>query len=116
MKFLIDADTPRSLVEIFKSKGYYATHVRDVFGSASDSEIFNYAKNNNLIIVTKDLGFALMFAENKGYGLILNRLPYTFTVDKINKIFKEFLEKSNVGSLVNSITVIELGRIRTRKL
>jgi len=43
-------------------------------------------------------------------------LPYYFTVDKINKIFDEFLQEISVKKLVNSITVLELGRYRTKKL
>ena len=116
MKFLIYADSPHSLLELFNKHGYDPVHVRIVFGSATDDEIFEYANKNNLIIVTRDLGFAETFMENSGFGLLIVRLPYYFTVDKINKIFDEFLQEINVQILVNSITVLELGRYRTKKL
>ncbi|MEK6952524.1 MAG: DUF5615 family PIN-like protein [Nanoarchaeota archaeon] len=116
MKFLIDADSPRSLKGIFNKYGYDAVHVRDIFGSATDEEIFDYANKNKFIIVTRDLGFAERFMKSGGFGLLLVRLPYYFTVDKINVIFNEFVREVNVDELLSSITVLELGRYRTKKI
>lgn len=116
MNFLIDADSPYSLIGIFNKYGYKAVHVRQVLGSATDEEIYNYAQDNGYIIVTRDLGFAEMFLNKKGIGLILTRLPYYFTVDKINKVFDGFLKEINAKGLVNSIIVVELGRYRVKKL
>ena len=50
MKFLIDADSPYSLVDVLGKHGHEAVHVRD------------------------------LFTNNKGLGLILMRLPYYFKV------------------------------------
>ncbi|MEK6983968.1 MAG: DUF5615 family PIN-like protein [Nanoarchaeota archaeon] len=116
MKFLVDADSPHSLIDTFNKHGHDAVHVRDILGSATDDEIFEYANKNKHIIVTRDLGFAEKFIENKGFGLVLTRLPYYFTVDKINKIFDEFLEEVDLKGIINSITVLELGKYRTKKL
>lgn len=116
MKFLIDADSPHSLIGIFSKYSHEAVHVRHIFGSASDDKILEYANKNRYIIVTRDLGFAEMILKKKGFGLILVRLPYYFTVDKINKVFDEFLREINSGELINSITVLELGRYRIKKL
>lgn len=116
MKFLIDADSPHSLIEVFRSHGHDAVHVRDVLGSATDDEIFEYASKNSYVIVTRDLGFGDRFLKEKGFGLLLIRLPYHFTADKINKVFDEFLKEVDTKMLINSITVIELGKYRIRKL
>ena len=116
MKFLIDADSPHSLVELFNKRGHEAIHVRDTLGSAADEEIFEYANKNKQVIVTRDLGFAEKFLKNKGAGLILVRLPYYFRVDKINKIFEHFLKEVDYKKLAYSITVLELGRYRVKKL
>ena len=104
------------MIDIFKKRGHDAVHVRDVLGSATDEEIFDYANKNKYIVVTRDLGFAHDFIKEKGFGVLLVRLPYYFKVDKINKVFDEFLEETNVNELVNSITVLELGRYRTKRL
>lgn len=116
MKFLIDADSPYYLIETINKHGHEANHARDVLKFATDDEIFEYANKNQFIIVTRDLGFAEMFMESKGFGLILIRLPFYFTVDKISRVFDEFLKEVDVKKLINSITVVELGRFRTKKL
>ena len=116
MKFLIDADSPHSLIEIFNKYGHKAVHVRRVLGSAADEEVYNYAQDNDYVVVTRDLGFAEMFLKNKGIGLILMRLPYYFTVDKINKVFDEFIREFDVKEMAEFIVVVELGRYRTKKL
>jgi predicted nuclease of predicted toxin-antitoxin system len=117
MKFLIDADLPYSLKEIFKKYKHDVLDVRDShLTSATDEAIFSYAKRNRCIIVTRDLDFAEMFTKKKALGLILIRLPFHFTADKINKTVNEFLKAVDIKNLVNAITVIELGRFRIRKL
>lgn len=116
MNFLIDADSPYSLIAIFNKHGYKAVQARQVLGSATDEEIYNYAQDKGYIIVTRDLGFAEMFLKKKGVGLILTRLPYYFTVDKISKVFDELLKGINAKELTNSLTVLELGKYRIKKL
>ncbi|MBI4176252.1 MAG: DUF5615 family PIN-like protein [Candidatus Aenigmarchaeota archaeon] len=116
MKFLIDADLPYSLIETFKTNGHEAVHVRDVLGSAPDNEIFEYANRNQYIIATRDLGFADMFIKRKGFGLLLFRLPHYFTANKIKGSCESLLKEIDPNKLVNSITVLELGRYRTRRL
>ncbi len=116
MKFLIDADSPYSLVKVFNDKGYRALHVKDILKFASDEQIFNYANQNKFLIVTKDLGFAEMFLKNKGYGLLLIRLPYYFTSNKIIKTVEKFLEHADAKAFINAITVVELDRYRIKKL
>jgi len=116
MKFLIDADSPHSLKEIFSKHGHDAVHAADELGSVTDDEIFEYANKNHCIIVTRDKGFAQTLMENKGLGLILIRLPYYFTVDKINKVFDALLKEIDAKELIGAITVVELGRYRIKKL
>lgn len=116
MKFLIDADSPHSLIGVFKKYSYNAVHVRDIMGSTSDDKILEYANKNHYIVITGDLGFAGNFLEKKVFGLLLIRLPHYFTADKINKVFDEFLKEINANDLVNSITVIEPGRYRIKKI
>ena len=42
MKFLIDADSPYSLIAIFNKYDYKAVHTRNVLGSATDEEVYKY--------------------------------------------------------------------------
>jgi predicted nuclease of predicted toxin-antitoxin system len=116
MRFLIDADLPKSLKDIFEKHGHQAFDVRDVLGPATDEEVFSYANENKLILVTRDLGFGEMYSVRHGYGLILVRLPYHFTAEKIKRIMDAFLEKARDEELLNAITVVEVGRFRIRRL
>jgi len=44
LKFLLDADMPRSSAEVIRSFGYDVEDVRDIgLGSAKDREIIEYA-------------------------------------------------------------------------
>lgn len=116
MKFLIDADSPYSLLDVLRKYGHEAAHVRDIFISASDDEIFEYAEKYQFIIITRDLGFADMFMKDKGFGLILTRLPYYFKTEKIIGIFDEFFREVDIEIFIHSIVVLELGRYRIKKL
>ena len=52
VKFLIDADMPRSIVEIIRSFGFDVEDVRDIgMGTAKDKEIIEYAVNDNRIML-----------------------------------------------------------------
>jgi len=116
MKFPIDADLPKSLKKTFEKHGLSAIDVRDVLGPAKDDEVFDYANKNKLVLVTRDLGFGEMYTVKGGYGLILVRLPYHFTAEKINKVFNTFLKDVKAEELKNAIVVIERERYRIRKL
>jgi len=117
MKFLIDADLPYSLKEIFAGRGCEALHVRDVgLFSAADEEIFDYASKNNFIILTRDLGFADIVLERKTASLVIARLPNYFTREKINKIFNDFLKSVDAKDFSKSIIVVEIERYRIRKI
>jgi len=116
MKFLIDADLPKSLKKVFESHGYQAVDVRDVLGPATDNEVFEYANRNKFVLVTRDLGFGETYMIRGGYGLILVRLPYHFTAKRINKVINAFLKDVRAEELINVIIVVEWGRYRIRKL
>lgn len=54
-EFLIDANLPYYF-ELWNNKN--CIHVHDLPGIATDEDIWQYAKNNNLVIVTKDADFS----------------------------------------------------------
>ena len=59
MRFLIDANMPRSTAELLKRYNHEAVDVRDIgMGSAADSDIAAYAQQNRLVLVTRDFDFA----------------------------------------------------------
>jgi predicted nuclease of predicted toxin-antitoxin system len=59
VKFLIDNQLPFALAKALVSKGHTASHVLDVgLESATDEEIWNYAEENSLVLITKDEDFS----------------------------------------------------------
>jgi len=61
MRFLLDADIPRSSAQVLRKLRYEVIDVRDInLGNATDEEIIKYAKENNFILVTRILNL-LMF-------------------------------------------------------
>jgi len=117
VKFLIDADMPRSIVEIIRSFGFDVEDVRDIgMGTAKDKEIIEYAVNDNRIIVTRDTDFGEVLRYPRHPGAIIFRLPYTFTVNEINKRVKEFLTSVSEDKFRNAIIIVELSRYRRRKI
>jgi len=56
LRFIIDENLPYRF-KLWNNEGF--VHVNDVEGIKSDPDIWQYAKENNLIIVTKDADFSL---------------------------------------------------------
>lgn len=55
MHFLIDASLPRSAGAVLRQLGHEAKDVRDAgMRDASDDIIATYARNNHLVLVTRD--------------------------------------------------------------
>lgn len=116
MKFLIDADLPRSTTKTIKELGFYTIDVRDVgLRYAEDEKILDYATKNNLIIITKDLDFVELARFFKHKGIIHVRLPHYFISEKLNHYIKEFLTSIKVEELSGAIAVITLSKFRIRK-
>lgn len=61
LRFLIDAQLPPSLTELFTQAGHEAVHVADVgLHTEGDSNIRAYAAKHGMVVVTKDQDFAAM--------------------------------------------------------
>jgi predicted nuclease of predicted toxin-antitoxin system len=59
VKFLVDHQLPPVLVQLLTSKGHDAFHVLALgLDCATDAEIWNYAKANSFVLITKDEDFS----------------------------------------------------------
>jgi predicted nuclease of predicted toxin-antitoxin system len=119
MKFILDANLPYSSLEIFKELNLKAVHVTDIgLGGASDEEILSYATKGKGIVITKDLGFGSLIVVSKlpAYGIVILRLPFSFRADQIKSALKNFLKTVEIKKLHKSITIVELGKYRIRKI
>ncbi len=117
VKFLLDADMPRSSAEVIRSLGFEVEDVRDIgMRAAKDREIIEYALKHKRIIVTKDTDFGEILRYPEHPGAIIFRLHYPFTSEELNERLEEFLKSVKEEDLKESIIIVELSRYRRRNL
>jgi predicted nuclease of predicted toxin-antitoxin system len=93
-RFIIDANLPYYF-GLWNNSDYI--HVFDINDTWSDLQIWNYAKQNNLIIVTKDADFSLK-------ALIEGTPPKVIHIRFGNLKMREFHEKiSTIWEEVNNL-------------
>jgi predicted nuclease of predicted toxin-antitoxin system len=116
--FLIDASLPRSSGNTIRAHGHQATDVRDIgMGAASDQEIADHARLNQLALVSADLDFAnvVVYPPADYHGLIVIRAPDGATVAMTLYLVEQLLNNSHVMSnLVGRLAIVEPARIRLR--
>lgn len=86
MRFLIDADLPRSTAALLKRYDHEATDVRDIgLREAKDREIAAYARGQGLSLITGDFDFSDVrnYPPKQYSGIVVLRLPKTSTVSFI---------------------------------
>lgn len=116
MKFLLDANIPYSAKEIFPAR-HTVWHVRDLglFHSA-DEEIAARAREEQAVIVTRDLDFAntLNFPPELYYGIIVMRIPYFYSARDIKRVLQAFIIGVRDEDLSHVLTIVQEGRSRTK--
>ena len=76
LKFLLDADMPKSSAEVIRRLGFEIEDVRDIgMRAAKDREIMEYSLKNTKIIITRDTDFGEVLRYPKHPGAIILRLP-----------------------------------------
>jgi predicted nuclease of predicted toxin-antitoxin system len=76
LTFLVDEQLPQALVRWLIARGHHARHVADLgLSNTDDIDIANVAKSEDLVIVSKDVDFAWLHAQDPAsFRLILLRL------------------------------------------
>jgi len=117
LKFFVDACLPKSSARLLKRLGYDVVDAREVsLGRAKDSLIFGYAQKEGRIIVTRDKGFGnlLEYPLGSHEGIIVLRLPSTYTAIQINKVLEAFMRDVAAQRLERKLAIVEVGRYRIR--
>lgn len=118
MRFLVDANLPRSLADVARTAGDEAIHVRDVgLGDATDETIAAYARAHDLLLVTRDLDFADVraYPPAGGPGIVVLRLPEDAVASAIVALFGRLLaQRKIVERLSGRLAVVERDRVRVR--
>ena len=119
MKFLLDADMPRSSAKVIAARGHDVLDVRDAgLKDLSDDGVILFAKKTNRIVMTRDLGFGDVLARPKGFhvGVVIIRVPYFFRSEQINRAIDEFMNSVKEEEFKDAVIIVELGRYRVRRL
>lgn len=118
MRFLIDADLPRSCSEVIRRLGHEAVDVRDVgLRTAADEEIAAYARREGLCLITADYDFSDVraYPPQQYEGLVVLTLHASATSTYINRLLESFLREEDVlVELAGKLAIVEPGRVRLR--
>ena len=118
MRFLLDADLPRSAAEVIRRNGHEVVDVRDIgLGGATDAEIALHAREHGLGLITTDFGFADIrnYPPKQYPGLVVLVLPRIATADYVHGLLNGLLrERVLIQGLPGKLAIVEPGRVRLR--
>jgi hypothetical protein len=118
MRFLIDADLPRSLIKLIQSHEHEAVDVRDIgMGGSDDATIAAKAKVDRCCLLTGDFGFADIrnYPPTEYAGIVVLELPKDATAPTILAIVDRLLQRDDViEKLSGRLAVVSASRIRLR--
>ncbi len=114
-KFLVDENLSRTLAEFLLALGYETRHVRDVgLKGYPDSEIVAWARKNDRVIVTRDLGFGLTYSQSANPpGIILLRSKID-TVETFQDILRRLHAEKILSNpkIYRSLVIATLAKTR----
>lgn len=117
MRFLIDANMPRSAAAV-RRWGHEASDVRDIgFGDAPDSDIARHASEHGLALVTRDFDFADIrnYPPADYHGLVVLELPDDAVATEIVALLESFLRREEwLAGLLGRLAVVNSRRVRFR--
>ena len=117
MKFLLDANIPYSAKDVFSSSSA-VSHISDIgLASATDEMILKRARRERAVLITRDLEFgnALLFSPARHWGVVVLRLPSSYSAPAIKRVLGDFMAKADVRLFPKSIFIVEEGRFRVRR-
>lgn len=117
-RFLVDASLPRSAAEVLRRNGQEVVDVRDIgMRSAADEAIAAHARENRMVLVTRDFDFADIrnYPPSEHTGLVVLQLPEDATAARVTSLLESFLrDPSLVERLPGCLAIVEFGRVRFR--
>ncbi len=118
MRFLLDADLPRSASDTVRQRGHEAIDVRDIgLRDAKDAQIARHAQKEKLCLLTADQDFADIrnYPPAQYAGIAVLSLPRNATSSYINKLLDSFLQQDSIlTQLPGKLAIVEPGRVRIR--
>ena len=118
MRFLLDANMPRSAVGAVQRLGHEAVDVREIgLGGAEDKHIAAYAQQHDLVLITRDFDFSDIrnYPPAEFAGIIVLELPDDAVAATVVKVMESFLSQPQLLSqLAGRLAIVESWRARFR--
>lgn len=118
MRFLIDANLPRSLAGVLREAGHESVDVRDIgMRSAMDVVIAEHARANDMAIVTRDFHFADIrnYPPEQYAGIVVLDLPDDADLTTILRTVHAFVQRDDLlARLPRRLAILEAARVRFR--
>ena len=118
MRFLLDANMPRSAAGAVQRLGHEAVDVRDIgLGGAEDQQVAAYAKQHDLTLITRDFDFSDVrnYPPGEYAGIIVLELPDDAVAATVVKVMESFLSQPQLLSqLTGRLAIVESWRVRLR--
>jgi predicted nuclease of predicted toxin-antitoxin system len=118
MRFLLDANMPRSAAGVVQRLGHEAVDVRDIgMGGAEDQQVAAYAKQHDLALITRDFDFSDVrnYPPAEFAGIIVLELPDDAVAATVVKVMESFLSQPQLLSqLTGRLAIVESWRVRFR--
>ncbi len=118
MKFLLDANMPRSAAGLLRELGHQVEDVRDALPpGAADAQVAAFAKANQFILVTRDFDFADIrnYPPENYPGIIVLELPDDAIATQVNQTLQSFVSKPELlARLTGRLAIVESWRVRFR--
>lgn len=118
IRFLIDADLPRSVFAALRDRGLLADDVRDLgLGTASDDIVLQFAKTHVYTLVSADKGFTnlLRFPLGTHHGIIVVRFPRHTSARVKTRLLLQWIPTLGEEDLTGNLLIIQPKRIRIRR-
>ena len=118
MRFLVDANLPRSTVAMLARHRHEGADVRDIgLGRAEDTDIASHARQNSLALITRDFDFADIrnYPPADYAGIVVLELPDDAVATAILKVLESFVSKDELlARLPGRLAIVESRRVRFR--
>ena len=118
MRFLIDANLPRSIVALVARLGHDVDFARDIgLAAAADAEVAERAKAHRAALITRDMDFADVrrYPPEHYSGLVVLRVADTLKAVEIAQVVERFLREPRfLSQLAGRLAIVEVDRVRFR--
>ena len=118
MKFLLDANMPRSAAGLLRGLGHEVEDVRDVLPNGiDDATVAAHAKVGKLVLITRDFDFADIrnYPPAEYAGMIVLELPDDAVAAQVNRALESFVRNAGLlARLTGRLAIVESWRVRFR--